>query len=197
MAQCATITNGLNANSCTVNPGGVVTLYLANYDDITALGLTGATGTQTPLGSIINVITGPGGTGATAPFIYEYQLPKNTASVTEEAQYNNDTLTGFLQTVNFQMNGFSTEKRDAIMQLSKALVVAFCKMVNGDIWAYGTENGLNMTAMSDTSGVARADLQTYTITLTETQATMKYIVDPNVSNGGAITGGFDNLVVED
>lgn len=193
---CASINAGLNANACTVNPGGVAVLYLANYEDLVSIGLTGATSTQTPLGSMISTMVGPGGTGSTVGFFYEYQLPKNTASATESAQYNNDALSGFLQTITFLIDGFSQDARDRIMQMSKSLVVAVVQLVNGDLWAYGTENGLSMTAMEDTTGVARTDRQGYTITFSETESHMPYIVSESVTNGGPLVGWDDFVVVD-
>jgi hypothetical protein len=193
---CFFVDNGLNASACAASPaGGVVRAYIGNHSDLASIGLTGATSGMTPNGSQVYQIVGPGGTGATVGFIYEYQLPKNTASVVENQFFVNDTPAGFEQIFNFVVNGFSTENRDAIMQLSQSTVFLVVQLVNGDLWMYGVQNGMTMTAMADTTGVSSTELQTYNVTIsTTTEPVMKYKVLSTAGNGSGIST-FAGLVV--
>lgn len=152
--------------SCLANSGGVKTIKIANWDDLTSYTLDSN-------GSIVSA------TWSTAPV--EFQFNKNTSSFNEEASIilENGT-TYFKQTVSLVIPRREASKRSKILLLADgqpnlALIV---KDQNDLSWFIGFENGANLTAMTDQTGVKKDDANGYTLTFLAEEPSMapEYLV---------------------
>lgn len=178
---CASITGGLNGQSCDANPGGITEILIANFYQIGAVGLTGASGANT---GIVNSIQGA--TGGTAQF-YPFTFRRNTGNVAEDLV--KDITTGssyYSQTITMVFDKQDRLKREQLSLLDQALVTALVRHSNGQWWMYGKQpgtdqgDGLYVTTDAATTGTSKADANGYTVTLLAEETARAWPVDSSI-----------------
>lgn len=138
--------------SCLSNTGGVKQVDIANYDALLSYDLDTD-------GSILTA------TWSVAPV--QFQFNKNTSSIEEEATINLENgVTFYKQTVNLVIPRREASKRAKILLLADGQpnLLLVVKDQNDISWLVGLENGANLTAMKDQSGVKKDDANGYTLT---------------------------------
>ena len=165
---CSQLLNGIAA-SCDTNVGGVREIYIANYDDVTAV----------EVDEVSNMIKTISMTDS-AKF-KKYAFKKNTSSMT--STLNVDPANG----INFVQTDWSlvfakqeTEKRREIAKLSLGELRVIVLDANGKYWFLGQEEFVSATAGTAETGTNRSDGNKYTITLTDYSASYPYEVDPTI-----------------
>ena len=165
---CSQTLNGIAA-SCETNVGGIREVYIANYDDVTAIEVDATT-------NMIDTIT-----METGKKFYKYLFKKNTSSLT--STLNVDPTAG----VNFVQSDLAlvfakqeTVKRMEIAKLSLGELRVIVKDANGKFWFLGYEEFVSATAGTAETGVNRTDGNRYTITLTDYSSSYPYEVDAQI-----------------
>ena len=165
---CSQTLNGIAA-ACETNVGGIREVYIANYDDVTAIEVDATT-------NMIDTIT-----METGKKFYKYLFKKNTSSLT--STLNVDPTAG----VNFVQSDLAlvfakqeTVKRMEIAKLSLGELRVIVKDANGKYWFLGYEEFVSATAGTAETGVNRTDGNRYTITLTDYSSSYPYEVDSSI-----------------
>lgn len=165
---CSQTLNGIAA-ACETNVGGIREVYIANYDDVTAIEVDATS-------NMIDTIT-----METGKKFYKYLFKKNTSSLT--STLNVDPTAG----VNFVQSDLAlvfakqeTTKRMEIAKLSLGELRVIVKDANGKFWFLGKEEFVSATAGTAETGVNRTDGNRYTITLTDYSSSYPYEVDPSI-----------------
>lgn len=168
------ICNALDGNivkSCDNNTGGVRKMYIADYDNLTAVTVAGTPEEVTAI------------TMASTTQFYEFEFNRNTSSFTEEVAVDlNAGSTYFNQTVNLMLNRRESTKRDAIEKLTagqKKLIIIVLDS-NGLYWLFGKDEGAYATAITGGSGIAKADKNGYEIVMTAEEPSQAFVVDPTI-----------------
>lgn len=107
--------------------------------------------------------------------IYKYALPKHTGSFTEEVASSVENGTIFYtQTVTATFFKLSAARRKQLELVGKNRLVVFVQDNNDNIWMVGRMDGAEVTAASTATGVAKGDLNGYTITFTAEEKNKAY-----------------------
>lgn len=166
---CIQTLSGL-AKDCAANMGGIVEVYIANFDDVASKTLT------TSQISAISMASG-------ATF-KKYSFSKNTGSLT--STYTIDPASGVRFVTSdlvLQFNRMETAKRIEVVALSLGDLVVIVKDANGKYWYLGYENPVNASASDGQTGTARADANRYAVTLQDESSEMPYEVLASVIEG--------------
>ena len=148
---CSQTLNGLT-NDCAANMGGVVKVYLANKADVSAVTLT-----QNKVSAITMV--------SSAKF-KTYYLRPNTASMSSNAQVNQENGSNYWQTdLLMVFNRMETSKRVEVVAMAQGELVAMVEDANGALWFLGFDAPLAISAGDGLTGTARADRNGYSVTL--------------------------------
>ena len=165
---CSQTLNGIAA-ACETNVGGIREVYIANYDDVTAIEVDATS-------NMIDTITMD-----TDKKFKKYLFKKNTSSLT--STLNVDPTAG----VNFVQSDLAlvfakqeTTKRMEIAKLSLGELRVIVLDSNGKYWFLGYEEFVSATAGTAETGVNRTDGNRYTITLTDYASSYPYEVDPTI-----------------
>lgn len=139
---------------CSHEFGGLKELYIANFSEVTSVDVNPTTGQAT------------GFTMTTGSTFYTFEFLKDTAQALEELQ---DGPSSFIQqTINFQLNGITLQKRDVLNELSLGIFVVIAKKPDDNYWVYGvpaSSIGLEATTDNIDSGTATTDISSATISL--------------------------------
>lgn len=160
MACNATAGMALN---CKEGIGGIKAIYVANFSAMeNNFNLTG--------NEVANI-------APNAVTVYEYKLPKNTGSFTEEAAISIDNGTVFYtQTVVASLHGLTTDRAQELQTIAKGRLTVFVLDSNDNIWMVGGNTGAEVTAFSTMTGTAKGDMNGYTITFTAEEKNKAYYV---------------------
>jgi hypothetical protein len=111
-------------------------------------------------------------TGDSGDF-YEFAVAKNVASFTENAVVSQENSTlYFEQILTFNLAGMDAQKRYGLFLLAQnRKITAGFTDLQGNNWLMGAYRGAVVTSNAATSGVAMADLNGYTLTLTAQETT--------------------------
>lgn len=146
---------------CKDTIGGIKAIYLQQHEDFLT-GVTADAGTEE-----IDALP--------TKTIYKYTLPKHTGSFTEEVASSVENGTIFYtQTVTATFFKLSAARRKQLELVGKNRLVVFVQDNNDNIWMVGRMDGAEVTAASTATGVAKGDLNGYTITLTAEEAHKAY-----------------------
>lgn len=147
------LTSGAS-RQCSHEFGGIKELYLANFSEVTSAETNPATGEIT------------GFTMTSGATFYTFEFVKDTAQALEELQ---DGPSSFIQqTINFQLNGITLQKRDVLNEISLGTFVVIAKKPDDNFWVYGLPSvsiGLDATSDNIDSGTAFADASSAVISL--------------------------------
>ena len=166
---CIQTLSGL-AKDCAANMGGIVEVYIANFDDVASKTLT------TSQISAITMVSG-------ATF-KKYSFSKNTGSLT--STYTIDPASGVRFVTSdlvLQFNRMETAKRIEVVALSLGDLAVIVKDANGKYWYLGYENPVNASASDGQTGTARADANRYAVTLQDESSEMPYEALASVIEG--------------
>ena len=107
--------------------------------------------------------------------VYKYMCPKHTGSFTEEeaSSVENGTIF-YTQTVTATFFKLTAARRKQLELVAKNRLVVFVQDNNDNIWMVGRMDGAEVTAMTTATGVAKGDLNGYTITFTAEEAHKAY-----------------------
>jgi len=176
---CSQNLSGIAA-SCETNVGGIREVYIANFDDVTAI----TVGTTTETAGMITTITMAAGEGSTTKKFKKYFFKKNTSSLT--STLNVDPANG----INFVQSDLAmvfakqeTAKRMEMAKLALGELRVIVKDANGKYWFLGEEEFVAATAGTAETGTNRTDGNKYTITLTDYSASYPHEVDPTIISG--------------
>lgn len=142
--------------SCDNNSGGIDKIWINQQDNISVAEVGPA-----PLEWTIDTLTLAGG----APDFTEFEIRRNTGSYTEDAAIDLVNGSSFVTaTVSLMFHRRDQDKSQAIRILGagQQYLVAIIKDMNGKYWYLPF---LQLTAVSEGSGTARADGSKYGVTL--------------------------------
>lgn len=158
---CQTI-KAVTFNLCDPSMGGIVKLYLANADEVSAVTI-GTASTLSDEG--ITAITMSGGTK-----FQEFTLKKNTSSFTSTLNVSDNGASYISTVISYVMPRMDAAKRAAMNALIMSEAVAIVKDANGNYWMVGdSDNPLTNTAGTGETGTAKGDANQYTVELTAEQ----------------------------
>ena len=131
--------------------------------------------------------------------LYQYDLPRGTASITETITGSSENGTVFYEpSVNIKLHALTVADRNELKLLTQNRCLVFCelqqKYANGHnvIVAVGVENGMDLLTGTEASGVAAGDMNGYDYTFTGQEPEPMHFVedytsDPFDNNGFDVT----------
>lgn len=156
---CSLLTGGITI-ACSPNIGGIKKAYITDFSNVEA-SFTESTGTITAIAI------------ASGESYYEFEFNKNTSSFTESGTISIENGTNFnTQTVTLVIPRREVAKRNTIALLAQKPLSIIVTDQNDKNWLFGYKNGIDLTANEGGSGVAKADLNGYTLTFTGEEAEM-------------------------
>jgi hypothetical protein len=146
--------------NCKEGIGGIKAIYVTNFSAIeNAFTLTG-----NEVATIAGSVT-----------VFEYKLPKNTGSFTEEAAISIENGTVFYtQTVVASLHGLTSDRALELQTITKGRLVVFVLDSNDNIWMIGGNTSAEVTAFSTMTGTAKGDMNGYTVTFTAEEKNKAY-----------------------
>lgn len=172
---CTQTLSGL-AKDCSPSMGGIVEVYIANFDDVASKTVTDGKISAITMASL-------GGTPETFAKFKTYYFPKNTGSLTSTyniADGGNKYVSSDLVLLFSRME---TAKRVEITALAVGDLAVIVKDANGKFWYLGYDEGVNLSAGDGQTGTARGDANRYSITLQDNSWEMPYEVDGSIIAG--------------
>lgn len=147
------LTKGRNI-TCRDTVGGVKALYFAQHDELTSFVSANGELTDFDLGG--------------SDDIYKYLLKRGTAGVTETVNASSENGTVFYTpSINIKLHKLTKEDQNEIKLLSAQRLIIFAELneINDAgknvIVACGLDNGMELSAGTNASGVALGDLNGY------------------------------------
>ena len=163
---CTQTLSGL-ARDCANSLGGVKKVWIANYDDVSALTITS---------DIITAIS----MVSTAKF-KEYNFRPQTAEVVSTPQVNSENGVAFIQSVLImQFAKQDTTKRLEMNALALGDLAIIYEDNNGKKWYLGKDNPVTATGGDSGSGKAFTDANRYGIQLTDNSLLYPYEVTATI-----------------
>lgn len=162
--SCSLITGGI-LKDCLNNAGGVTSIYITDLDNLTGTTASGGT---------ISAITMAG-----ASVFYKFEFNKFTSSFEEATTINiQNGSTFYEQKVMLVIPYRNASKRQAIAELVDGIknLAVIVTDSNGNSWLFGENEGLNVTELTGGSGVAKGDLNGYSITMAGSESSSAQVV---------------------
>lgn len=173
---CSQTLSGI-ANDCLSNMGGIVKVYLANREDVSAVTVT--------QGKVTAI------TMANSAKFKGYALKRNTGSMSSNYQVNQENGSTYVQTdLLMVFNRMDTAKRIEVVAMAQGELVAMVEDANGALWYLGKDTPLTLSAGDGLTGTARADRNGYSVTLQDDSLELPH----EILTG---TGGVDLSAIVD
>ena len=154
---CNQTISGL-VNDCATSKGGIVEVYLANYDDVTDVAVT--------TGKVSGI------TMASGAKFKRYYFRPGTSSMTSTLNLDVAAGVNFVQTtLTMLFSRMETTKRVELSALAVNDLRAIVKDANGVFWLLGEEEPMIANAGDGQTGTARTDANRYSITLEDNNST--------------------------
>ena len=148
---CNQAISGL-VQDCATSKGGVAEVYLANYDDVSAITVTD--------GQVTGI------TMATGKKFKRYYFRPGTSSMTSTLNLDVAAGVNFVQTLlNLLFSRMETTKRIEMSALAVNDLRGIVKDSNGVYWLLGEEEPMIANAGDGQTGTAKTDANRYAITL--------------------------------
>lgn len=148
---CTQTLSGITRD-CLGNNGGIKTVWLANYDDVTSV--TESSGAITAVSM------------ATSKKFKKYEFPRNTSSMSSNYSVNAENGTSYVETdLLMVFTRMDTAKRLEIVAMAQGLLVAIVEDNNGNKWYLGHDYPVTLNAGDGLTGTARGDRNGYSVTL--------------------------------
>jgi N-methylhydantoinase B/oxoprolinase/acetone carboxylase alpha subunit len=168
---CSQVLNGLIMD-CTTSVGGIKEVYIANYEDVTAVTLDTENG-------LIDTIT-----MANSAKFKKYQFRKQTGSMTSTLNVDEVAGINYVSTeVNLVFTKMETSKRLEMSALAVGQLAMIVKDGNNKYWYLGYNDYVSAVGGGGNSGTAKGDSNNYTITLKDESDTFPYEVDETIISG--------------
>ena len=149
---------------CEGSVGGIVTVYAIPWSWVKSVSVgTATTGTDIDY-QIITAITFD--TAVTAATFYEYQLRKNTGSMTSTLNVTDDGNVYVSTELSLVFSKMETKKRIEMNALAVQDLAIIVKDANGKYWYLGETEPVNASAGEGATGTNRTDSNHYGITFT-------------------------------
>jgi hypothetical protein len=162
MAYCNQTLAGISLD-CTNSLGGIKTVYIANYGDVTGVEIDEAK----------DQITGVTMSGETK--FKPYQFRKQTGSMTSTLNVDETAGINYVSTeLSLVFTKMETAKRLEMTALAKAQLAVIVKDSNNKYWYLGKDDYVSSTAGGGNTGTAKGDQNAYTLTLTDESDTYPY-----------------------
>lgn len=162
--SCSNQTIAGLCRDCEGSLGGIVSVYLANYQD-----------------GIFSVASGAVSAVNSAVTFYEYQFRKNTGSMTSTLNIDPANGTNFVSTdLVMLFSRMETKKRLEMAALSVGQLAGIVKDANGKYYALGVSEPMEASAGDGQTGTARTDGNRYSITLTDNQESFPPLIPDSV-----------------
>lgn len=152
---------------CSPNIGGIKSVLLANYDDVSAVTVTD---------ELVSAIT-----MADSAKFKKYAFKPGTGSMTSNLNKNVENDTAFWATdLVLSFSKQETAKRIEINALAIGELAAIVEDMNGKFWYLGKDEPVLATAGAGVTGTARGDKNGYDITLQDNAKQSPYEVDASI-----------------
>ena len=162
--SCSNQTIAGLCKDCEGSLGGIVTVYLANYQD-----------------NIFTITSGAVSAVNSAVSFYEYQFRKNTGSMTSTLNIDPANGVNFVSTdLDLVFSRMETKKRIEMAALSVGQLAGIVKDANGKYYALGVSEPLEASAGDGQTGTARTDGNRYHIVLTDNQESFPPLIPDEV-----------------
>ena len=186
MAYCNQTLKGITLD-CSHSLGGIKTVYIANYNDVTDIKYNASTGTTTGstsgvTGSTTGVTyTGDTITGitmASGTFFQPYQFRKQTGSMTSTLTVDETAGVNYVSTeLSLVFTKMETKKRIELSALSIGQLAVIVEDSNGTFWYLGKDDYVSVSAGGAQTGTAKGDGNNYTLTLRDESDTYPFEID--------------------
>jgi len=166
--MACTLNNGLQIDLCNSNQGGVLKLYIQNYDERTFTYGAGASA------SLITAISGA------TPSFYTHELPRQSSSYTSTS--TTDDITGttvYDETGEFIVHSVNTATLERLKSLSKGKFRLIFYDNNGKYIMFGKERGVRIN-VAVTSGKADNEMNGATLTIVGREKELPYEVSASL-----------------
>ena len=148
--------------ACDVSMGGLKKVWIANYDDVSAVTYTyensaDTSSTKVEIASIVM---------ETGKKFYPYTFKRNTANFVTTLNVAPENASNYKTTViTLQFGRMDTTKRLEVAALSLNDLVVICEDNNSNRWYFGITTPVSANGGSGQSGTAMADANMYQIQL--------------------------------
>ena len=169
---CSQTLNGYTALDCNPSKGGVKTIYIANYDDVSAINLdTGNT--------MVSGIT-----MASGKTFHKYVMRRNTASMTSTLNFDETVGVNYVSTdVTIRFNKLDTPQRIEMSALVLAETRVIVEDANGKFWLMGYNEPVVPSSGTAQTGTQKSDGSYFELTLQSSDDTWAYEVPASVVEG--------------
>lgn len=177
------------AKDCSTSMGGIKTVYIANYDDVTDVlmveldpetkePIKGKDDKEISTDHITKIVMADG------KKFQQYSFRKGTGSMNSNLTIDAANGVNYVTTdLNLSFLKMETVKRVEMAALAVNEVVCIVEDSNGVFWYLGKDEPVTCTAGTGETGQARGDGNKYGITLQDTSVTYPYEVDPSIIAG--------------
>ena len=167
--SCSATLAGL-VRDCSTSKGGIVEVYVAPYDDVTAVTVTD--------GKVATI------TMASGKKFYKYTFRPGTGSMTSTLNVDPANGVNYVSTdLLLQFTRMETTKRVEMAALSAHELAVIVKDANGLYWYLGKDEPVSATAGDGQTGTARGDGNRYSITLQDNAESWPYEVLSSIIAG--------------
>lgn len=171
MAYCNQTLAGIQLD-CTNSLGGIKTVYIANYGEVTAVEVDNETG----------MITGITMSGESK--FKQYSFRKQTGSMTSTLNVDETAGINYVSTeLSLVFTKMETAKRLEMTALAKAQLAVIVEDSNNKFWYLGFDDYVSASAGSANSGQNKGDSNNYGLTLKDESETFPYEVETGVVAG--------------
>lgn len=172
MAYCNQTLSGITLD-CSHSLGGIKTVYIANYNDVTDIKYNASTGSTTGVTYTGDTITGI--TMASGAVFKPYQFRKQTGSMTSTLTVDETAGVNYVSTeLSLVFTKMETKKRIELSALSVGQLAVIVEDSNGTYWYLGKDDYVSATAGGAQTGTAKGDGNNYTLTLRDESDTYPY-----------------------
>ena len=172
--SCTRTLSGL-ANSCKSDLGGIVEAYFTDFDNISAVTISG--GTDNPYGKIGTLSLASGAT------FYTYKFDENVSNFTSTRSVNNN-IGVYNHTINLQFKSLEGAKNVEVSALAEGHLAGIIKTRAGKYFFFGYDGYLtsNDSASAET-GTNFDDFNGYNLVLNGQSAYFPFEIEPSVFAG--------------
>lgn len=156
---------GYTTNDCDSSKGGVIEVFIINYDAISNVNVDAATSGETA-GKITGFTMNTGTTAPADNDWHRYQLKRNTGSMTSTLNVDETAGVNYVNTdVLIRFNKLNTTARIEMTALTLAETRVVVHDANGKYWLVGKDEPVVASAGSGQTGVQKTDGSYFELTL--------------------------------
>ena len=155
---------------CSSNMGGIKAVYMANFDDVASVTVSGTPETVTAI------------TMAASKKFYAYYFNPNTSNVVTTARVNRENGSLYYESVlSLVFPKLDATKRVEVNALAQAGLMAIVEDNNGKCWLLGKDEPMLLQdGGTAETGTAKADRNGYALPFIDAQQQLPYPVDPEI-----------------